>query len=214
MDKIEKFYPEYLEALLNGDRRHCASIVDELIAARVDIRGVYTRLFKGTLYEVGSMWEHNQISVAVEHVATGITESLMVKFYPQIFQAEQQYGKAVIACVASEYHQLGAKMVADIMELRGWQTLFLGANTPADDLLQLVNKEGPQIIGLSLSIYFNLPQLEQLLTELSESAPHSHILVGGQAFCHGGVDIFEQYRNVQYMSSIDNLDALLDQMEN
>ncbi len=210
---INNLYQDYFKALLDGDRRQCSDIVDKLVAASVPIRDVYTQLFQASLYEIGNLWESNLISVATEHVATGITESLMVKFYPQLFAAHQEFGKALVACVASEYHQIGAKMVADILQLRGWRTLFLGANTPDQAIIEMVEKENPRVIALSQSIYFNIAELHRLLPDLTKTAPDTPILLGGQAFRHGGTEVVKHYENVHMLTSLDALDAQMDKLE-
>jgi MerR family transcriptional regulator, light-induced transcriptional regulator len=210
---IEEVYQDYFTTLLAGDRRRSCEIVDRLIEESVPIRDVYIQLFQTALYEIGNLWESNLASVATEHVATSITESLMVKFYPQLFAAPRKYGKVLIACVASEYHQIGAKMVADILQLRGWGTLFLGANTPVDAIVDMAQKENPGIIALSQSIYFNIPELHRLLPEITQNLQNIPILLGGQAFRHGGSKVVEQYDNVHVLKSLAALEAHMDKLE-
>ncbi len=51
-------------------------------------------------------------------------------------------------------------MVADIFELNGWDSHFLGANTPFDQMLAYIQDESPDLVGLSVSVYFNMPALK------------------------------------------------------
>jgi methanogenic corrinoid protein MtbC1 len=142
-------------------------------------------------------------------MASAITESLLTLVYPAIFSAEHSDKSVVISCVANEYHQIGGKMVADFFELHGWHGYFLGANTPESDLLQMLDDRQPQLIGLSLSIYFNLPNLVKTIQAITGRRPESQIIVGGQAFRHGGADTFSQYANVRYVPSLGDLEAVL-----
>ena len=118
-------YARYLQSLVVGDLRACRALVQRLLDMDVDIRSLYTEIFQRALYEIGEMWAKNQISVAVEHMATAITESLFPLVYPKIFMGEHCGKKAVISCVANEFHQIGGKMVADILELNRWDAYFL-----------------------------------------------------------------------------------------
>ncbi|MBV5326804.1 MAG: cobalamin-dependent protein, partial [Chlorobium sp.] len=113
-------------------------------------------LFQKSMYRVGELWEINEISVAREHLATTITESMLSITYPHLFTGLQSAKKAIISCTANEYHQLGGKMVADIFELHGWDTHFLGVNTPINELLACIDEIKPDLIGLSLAVYFNV----------------------------------------------------------
>ncbi|MBN2344650.1 MAG: cobalamin-dependent protein [Deltaproteobacteria bacterium] len=204
----ETVFKTYLAALIRGDSSRCLAIVKELIDTQIDIRDLYTQLFQSSLYEVGRLWEQNKISVAREHLATAITDRAMHLAYPRLF-AEPPNGRkrAVVSCAANEMHQIGGKMVADILELNHWDTHFLGANTPTDQLLTHIEEESASLVALSLSVYFNMPSLIQLITLVRETYPGIKIIVGGQAFLYGGVDAVQSFEAVTYFSSIVEMEA-------
>jgi len=198
-------FNNYFNSLIKGDKQECAAIFDELLHNNVPVETIYTQLFQRSLYQVGEYWEMNKISVATEHMATAITENLMIRLQPQLFATERTGKKAVIACVANEYHQVGAKMVADIFEMNGWDGYFIGANTPVSELIRFMESKKPDLIGLSLSIYYNLPELKKTVANIREHFPDLPIMVGGQAFRWGGIEITEQFDNVAYLSGIETL---------
>jgi len=207
--RITERYEPYLSALLAGDRHTCQGVVEQLLASGVAIRHLYVGLFQHSLYQVGELWERNQISVATEHLATAITESLLTLVYPVIFRTPRCGRRAVVSCVANEYHQLGGKMVADILELNGWDSYFLGANTPVDALLELIEEKQPELLCLSLSVYFNLPSLLNALQQVNAAFPGLRILVGGQAFQWGRIAQIEDLDGVQIVQSIDALEQAI-----
>jgi len=198
-------YEKYFLCLLKGARNECITIVDDLIDQNVAIEKIYTQIFQRALYQVGEYWEMNKISVATEHMATALTETLMIRLQPKIFSIERIGKKAVVACIANEYHQVGAKMIADIFEMNGWDGYFIGANTPLKDLIHFIKEQKPDLIGLSLSIYFNMPELSKVLAELRENFTETPILVGGQAFRWGGAEIVAQFNGVALITGIDTL---------
>jgi methanogenic corrinoid protein MtbC1 len=205
----DSVYRRYLTCLLKGDRTQCSEIVADLLKAKTDVRELYTGLFQRSMYEVGELWERHKISVAVEHLATAITESLMSLVYPAVFSAPHANRSAVIACVANEFHQIGGKMVADLFELNGWHGYFLGANMPLDDLMRLIDDKEPDLVGLSLAVFSNLPSLLKVLDAVTSSFPEQRILVGGQAFRWGGTEVVGQYPNTVHVSSLSELESLL-----
>lgn len=205
----EALYATYLQALLAGDRSQCAAIVQDLLKHGIAVKNLYMELFQRAMYEVGALWELNKISVASEHLATSVTESLLTLVYPQIFAAEHIGKKAIISCVANEYHQIGGKMAADILELHGWDAFFLGANTPMDALLMMIDDKQPDVLGLSLSIYANMPNLYAVLDSIRAKFAHLPVLVGGQAFRWGGADIGTRYTNLTLIESLEHLQQYL-----
>lgn len=205
----ESLYAKYLDALLAGNRKECHHIVQELLEAKVDIKDLYTGLFQRGMYEVGELWERNTITVAREHLATAITESLLNLAYPSVFSVERVGKKAIISCVANEFHQVGGKIVADTFELSGWDGIFLGANTPEEDLMQHIQEENPVFIGLSLSILSNIENLKSVIERIQADFPDIDLLVGGQAFRWGGVDMVESYANTAYVPSLGELERII-----
>ena len=207
--RIEESYGPHLEFLLAGDRTGCSGIVSQLLDDGVPIRKLYVELLQRSLYEVGVLWEQNRISVAREHVATAITEFLLNLVYPRIFADEHCGRTAVVACVANEQHLLGARMVADILELNGWHGHFLGANTTATELLSLITETQPDLLALSLSLRSNLPSLLAMVNLVQQSFPELAIIVGGQAFRSGGHDLLAGLQGITQLTSIDQLEELI-----
>jgi methanogenic corrinoid protein MtbC1 len=204
-------YDMYLSALLAGDRSGCTTIVNELISNNTPIQDLYLNLFQRSLYRIGELWEQHLVSVTVEHLATAITERLLTQIEPNIFSGQYRDHSVIIACIADEYHQLGARMVADIFELHGWRGYFLGASTPVQDLLTMIDQRNPDLIALSLSIYFNIPSLVKSLDLVTEAHADLPILVGGQAFRWGGIDMLNRYMNVTYIASITELEQKMEE---
>ncbi len=204
----ETRYRSYFDALLTGQRSTCRNIVLKLRDEDVPLEDIYVHLFQRSLYEIGSLWEQNRISVATEHMATAITEYLMAVLYPTLFIPEHKDRSIVVSCVANEYHQIGGKMVADILESRGWSTYFLGANTPIADMLNMVQGKRPDWVALSLSVYFNMPQLERAIEELRRLGGDFGILVGGQAFQWCKTAFIERYPDIRICESLYDIDVL------
>jgi MerR family transcriptional regulator, light-induced transcriptional regulator len=178
----DALYQQYLDALLRGDRPCCSRIVQERDSAGAPLDDLYLNLFQRSLYQVGDLWEQHRISVAVEHLATAITERLMTDLQPRLFSGAVRERSIVVACVAEEFHQLGGRMVADLAELRGWRSHFLGASTPVEAMLLTIDRQKPDLLGLSLSVFCNLPALVRALDAVSGTFPGLPVLVGGQAF--------------------------------
>jgi len=208
----EGLYAKYLSALLAGRRSECRDTVQMLLDANIDIKELYTDLFQRSMYRVGELWENNRITVANEHLATSITESLLNLAYPFIFAGPRVGRKALISCSANEFHQIGGKMVADIFELNGWDGHFLGANSPPEDMARFIQEVQPDVVGLSLSILSNIDHLKRNIEAVKSDFPNTDLLIGGQAFRWGGVDTVKKYRGVEYVPSLDELKKTMDGM--
>jgi methanogenic corrinoid protein MtbC1 len=205
----EQRYSVYLTALLDGDKSACTEIVEALLEEQVNIKDLYTDLFQRSMYRIGELWEQNRISVATEHLATSITEGLLTLMYPTLFSREHIGKKAIISCGVNEFHQIGGRIVADVLELNGWDAYFLGANTPDNDLVLCVDEKKPDLLGLSIGLFFNMAALLEMIEKIRNSFPQLNIIVGGQAFRWGGSDAVEKYPNVIYVPTLDELENFI-----
>ncbi len=199
-------YERYVKALLAGDRHVCAQMVEEQRKKPTSVKDIYGGLFQRSLYDVGELWELNRISVATEHLATSITEGIMNRLFGEMISPLRANRKVVVASVEGELHQVGAKMVADVFEMHGWDSFYLGAGTPTKELIRFCREISPDVVGLSLSVYFHIGSLEDAIVQLRESFPDMPVVVGGQAFRWGGASLLERFKNVTYLSSLDDLE--------
>jgi MerR family transcriptional regulator, light-induced transcriptional regulator len=185
----------------------CLNIVSILLEGKIKIRKLYTDLFQKSMYSIGELWEINEISVARERLATTITENMLNVTHPYLFTDTQSAKAAVISRTANEYHQLGGKMVADIFELHGWDAHFPGENTPVEELLTCIGKTKPDLIGLSLAIYANLPALKATLEAIKSNYKGIDILVGGHAFAWGDTEVMKKYAATNHFNSLARLEV-------
>ncbi len=180
----EQARDEYRDAVLAGDRRRAFGVVDAARAAGLGLRTLYLQVFQPTLEEVGRLWEENRITVADEHLATAITQAAMSRLYDELFAASRPATRLLVAaCADSERHEVGLRMLCDLLELEGWDTIFLGASVPVADLVALIRQRRPHVVALSASLEPHLPRLAETIRAIREGvATPPLIAVGGRPF--------------------------------
>lgn len=200
---------QFQDYLVEGNYEKCSEFIHNVLKENDDIKFIYDEILKKSMYSIGEMWEASKISVATEHLASAIVETILSEIYFKVFTENKIEKTVVVACTENEFHQLGVKMVSDIFQLNGWQVHFMGANTGIGELIQNIKKANPDILALSLSIPFNLPALDNMLDKIKSEFPDLYILVGGQAFLHGGLEVLEKYSNLIYKPNLNELDDFL-----
>jgi MerR family transcriptional regulator, light-induced transcriptional regulator len=213
MSNLKNEYDPFLAFLLQGNRAECSKLVDALIEQKVSHRDIYEDLFKRALYDVGELWQQNRISVATEHMATALIEGLIHRIAAQKAPTETSKKKILSACVESEQHQVGIKMVSDIFEAHGWESIFAGASMPKSELMRFIEEQNPDLVAISLNIYFHLNELLDTLSLLREKFPHIPVIIGGQAFRHGGESIAEDFIDVTLISDLEELEHYIESLQ-
>jgi methanogenic corrinoid protein MtbC1 len=113
-----------------------------------------------------------------------ITQYVIATVYPNIVSSEPSRGRMVVTGVSGELHQIGANLVADAMESRGWSVQFLGSNIPHDSIVHAVEESSAEVLCISTTIVANLLSAAELIrsvrARLGGRAPR--IVLGGAAY--------------------------------
>jgi methanogenic corrinoid protein MtbC1 len=126
----------------------------------------------------------NQVSVAQEHFCTAATQLIMSQLYPYLFSGQRMGRTLVATCISGDLHEIGVRMVCDLFELQGWDTYYLGANTPVSSILEAVREQKADVLAISVTLIPHLRSVQELIREI-HTAPDCQsvkVLVGGYPF--------------------------------
>lgn len=209
----EELYRRYVQDLCDGNRAACRATVETLLASGTPVRDLYRHLFHESLYEVGHRWESGTATVATEHLATAITESLLAVAFTHAVARPPLPRRAIVSCAADEFHQIGGRIVADVLELRGWSVGFVGANLPVEALLDAVNRQRPHLVGISVTLAEHLGNGQRAVEVLRGAGLRAPIVLGGAAISHVPADWLARQSEVHVCATLELLEALLPALE-
>lgn len=175
---------QFSRAILSGQRQAAVAVVFELLRQGSAVADIYVDVIQAALYEVGKLWELGLISVAEEHTATAIAQYVIAQLYPQMPATARRLGSMVITGVIGEQHQVGANMVADVMDAAGYKVRFLGTDMPNSGILRVIESQQADVVGISATMTANLPSVLSLIQDLRARARNRapRIVLGGAAF--------------------------------
>lgn len=183
-NKSHQIATEYLNYLLNNDRKSALSLILDYYQREKNLKEIYLNVFQVVQNEVGRLWQMNQITVAQEHYITAATQLIMSHLYPYLFEGSRKDKSIVVLCVNGELHELGARMVADFFEMEGWNSYYLGANTPVLSVLKMLKDVNAQALAISVTMTYNISNVRNLISNVKRqlSDYKIKILVGGYPF--------------------------------
>lgn len=172
----------YLDCLLRADTKAALALVSRYVQEGIPLDDVYVDVVAEAMRTVGDLWQRHEITVDIEHCCTSITQTVLAQLYPLVFEREHEGRTVVVACVGSELHELGARMVADLFEYEGWESVYLGADVPAEELLAATAEHRPSLVALSVTLPQHLPLCLDVVERLRAEHPGTAVAVGGNAF--------------------------------
>ncbi len=200
---------KYLDDLCRGDRAACEATVVGLLARAVPKRAIYGQLFRNSLYEVGRLWEEGKVTVATEHLATAITHGLMSLVATRGEPSRLLGRRALIACASGEYHWLGGRLVADVLELRGWSVTFLDVGATPDDIAARAVADAPDLVGISITIDSHAKAAVQAVERVRARGLATPVVLGGQGASSVPRGWRAGQRDVHVIPSLEELELAL-----
>ena len=107
----------YLKMLLGYDRYAASQLIMAALDSGVALQDIYLHVFQRSQYEIGRLWQINQLTVGQEHFCTAATQLIMSQLYPRIFAMPKHGLNMVAASVSNDLHEMGTRMVADFFEM-------------------------------------------------------------------------------------------------
>lgn len=175
----------YLDALRAADVAGAYRVASSALEGGMSLAALYQRVVAPAMHELGRLWEEGAITTADEHLATGVTHRVLAALRPpglldQGLERRPGRPRALLAAVQGEQHALGLRMAADLLEDRGYEVAYLGADVPTAALLQAVGTLSPDLVGLSATISESEGRLEEAVEAVRSEHPQLPLLIGGQ----------------------------------
>jgi MerR family transcriptional regulator, light-induced transcriptional regulator len=207
--RAESRYREYVEALVGGQRQTCSRILRDELRGGAPFQSIYIDFIQSSLYEVGERWERNELSVATEHLASSITQHLLNEIFAAMVPAAPVGRSVIVAAFAPELHRIGARIVADLFELGGWDSHFVAGETLSGQLRDALAVRKPDLVAVSLTNQSLCDIFVQKLAELRRAYPALEVVIGGQALGDLGSSLAARDPLLTYVASLEGLAQFL-----
>jgi len=90
-------------------------------------------------------------------------------------------GKMVVGTVKGDIHDIGKNLVGMMMEGAGFDVVDLGINNPVENYLEAIEREKPDILGMSALLTTTMPYMKVVIDTLVDKGMRDDfiVLVGG-----------------------------------
>lgn len=187
--QIEKYYREFSQILASEDKEAALNYALGLLnEQKIGVVDLYSRILGPALNQMTCDDEDQRLCIWREHVHTAIIRTIVESCYSYVIAEKRKLhskdrGTAAVLCPPEESHELGARMIADFLTICGFETIFVGSNTPYADFLYGVEVIAPKLIAISVTNYYHIFVTKKIVAELRAKMGDSvKIVIGGHAF--------------------------------
>ena len=162
--------------LITGDSDAARQQIDRLLGGGVSVAEFCDCLFGPILFRIGGLWRKGDVSIADEHRASRTVEALLERVLSARPKPGPKLGSVVVAAARGDRHSLRGLMVAVGLRADGFVVHHLGADLPAEEIVDMARRENADLVALSCSI----AEREGLIETIDAvSAAGFPVLVGG-----------------------------------
>ena len=99
--------------------------------------------------------------------------------------------RLVILVAFREFDNLGVGYLASVLSLEGFDILIIDFREGKENILNIIKKQKPLVVGFSVIFQFYIYEFKELITHLRKSGITSHFSAGGQYASMKYKDLFD-----------------------
>jgi methanogenic corrinoid protein MtbC1 len=177
-ESTKKSKQQLYKKLTEGNIEECVKIYQDYTKI-FNPGDFFDKILKQVMYGIGEDWANNKISIATEHVASNIAQTL-VKIIMDSISGSGKKKKIMICVPVGEEHHLGCDVLETYLSIKGFKVYNIGTSLPTESVISFIEYNKPDVMFLSITLRDNLKAGQRLVKKIKEQS-EIPILVGGFA---------------------------------
>lgn len=147
----EKFYEEISDAIVNLHEDKAIELANKAIGKNLNILNVIEEGFGAGIRRVGELWDAGEFFLPELMRGAKIMQDCLDLLIPHLQGGIERktLGKVVIATIEGDIHSIGKTIVATMLRAYGFEVYDLGADIPAEEIIDEAIEKNVDIIGVS-----------------------------------------------------------------
>ncbi|KAA3645491.1 MAG: cobalamin-binding protein [Chloroflexi bacterium] len=179
---MNETYTNIYEAVIDGDMETTSHEVQVALDAGHPPGEILQDGLIAAMGEVGSLFESGEYFVPEMLIAARAMQGALDILRPHLVEADvQPLGKVVLCTVQGDMHDIGKNLVGMMLEGAGFEVIDLGTDVKAEELIQAVEQNQPDLIGMSALLTTTMPQMSIVIETLQSAGLRDgvKVMVGG-----------------------------------
>ena len=121
------------------------------------------------LRTLGERWRRGDATIAQEHFASNVIRGRLAGLARDWGRGHGP--RAILSCPPGELHDLSLMIFGIVLSRNGWRVEYLGANTPVEELVQVVGRSRPDLVVVAATTADRFDAISAGLAGLAGVAP-------------------------------------------
>jgi MerR family transcriptional regulator, light-induced transcriptional regulator len=151
--------------------------------------------------KIGVLWQTGAINPSQEHfISNLVRQKLIVAIDGQIYKGGGK--KFLLYLPEGELHEISILFAAYLIKARGHKVIYLGQNTPSEDLLAVYKLHNPEFLLTVITTSPSSEYIQEYIDALSERFSKSQILLSGYQIVGQDLKFPENVKTLHYIRQI------------
>ena len=177
-DVVNKAKQQLFKKLTEGNLEESIKIYKNYVEI-FNISNFFDKILRPVMIKIGKDWKRGKISIATEHVASNVAQTLVKMIIEQVSGSRNK--KKVMVCVPmGEEHHIGCDVLETYLTRKGFKVFNMGISMPTKSIIEFIKIKKPNVVLISITIQDNILAGQRLVKKIREQSKIP-ILIGGHA---------------------------------
>ena len=186
MQQAEEALPSVIlamrEAIVEGDLPDSIATANQALSEDLDAQYIILNGVVPAMEVVGQKFEEGEYFLPEMMAAALGTRGILDILSPYLTKAgTEPAGKAIIATVKGDLHDIGKNMVGMMLEGAGYEIIDLGVDISPEKFVEAIQESDAQLLGLSALLTTTMPMMRNTIQALENAGVRDQVkvMVGG-----------------------------------
>ena len=178
----EELFRTVHEDVLAGNDAGIQAHIRELLDQRVNAKEILNRGLLTAMEVISDRFRKGTVFIPEVLLSARVMKEALVVLEPYLAQQKRDVsGKILIGTVRGDLHDIGKNMVATMLRGVGFDVVDLGVNIPVEKFVEEVERERPDILGMSALLTTTMPEMKKTIDALKARGLRERVkvIVGG-----------------------------------
>ncbi|MFX1572417.1 MAG: B12-binding domain-containing protein [Promethearchaeota archaeon] len=166
----EKIFEEMANSIVNLDEDKAVNLAKKAINEKKDLLKVIEQGYAAGIRKVGELWEEGEFFLPELIRGAQIMQNCLDLIIPHLQSGRDQLslGKVIVATIEGDIHSIGKTIVGTMLRAYGFEVFDLGADVPAEKIIDEAIKKNVDVIGISALLTTTMIGQKKIIDNLKE----------------------------------------------
>ena len=177
-----EIFEEIAIGVEKGDSESVTALIQKALSLKIPAEKILNNGLVSGMDRIGKKFKNNEVFIPEVLVSARAMKAGTEILKPFLVQAKaKSKGKVVMGTVKGDLHDIGKNLVSMMLEGAGFEVIDLGPDVAKEKFLEVIEKEKPDILGMSALLTTTMIYMKEVIKALEEANLKSKIkvIIGG-----------------------------------